>query len=228
MVIKTNIDEGTYFIDNITKKQSDKYIPSPKLSLLYTDNKGEQKSLPNVYIDSRTSCIIGKDFCSTYVIDDGYRNIMQRAGYFVLDNYDKEYIKDKLEGNIIHEKLKEELSDIINKSFSNVIQTSYSEKEIYNFLKDNYRISLVLCDNIYIVNKNNERKINGLQYYPFDKNMDNFGTIYCALYMEKESNTSDNPKIIADNILSKIASKSERIHYSSLDVRQPLYYTFGG
>lgn len=229
MVIKTNFQEGTYFVDSITRKESERFIPSPKLCLLYTNPKtGIQKPMSNVYMDNRTDVIIAKDVNgSTYVVDDGYRNNITRAGYIVYNNYDQEHIEDKDIGIDLHTKIKEFIRQAIYSIYPNIefYTTDFNQRELYKFEKNGYRFTIVICDNIYIVKKNEERKINGLQFFPFDKNMDNYGTVYCAIYAQKIENTEENPRTISDNILKDIVNKIDNIKFVPMIIKQPLYFT---
>lgn len=243
MIIKTSFEEGTYFVDNITKKESTRYIPSPKLTLLYTNpNTGVQKPLGTVYLDNRTNVILAKDVNgSTYVIDDGYRNAITRAGYFVYGNYDQEHITDKDTGIEVHTKLKYDIrNSILNlfkeieekentKNEENITKITFdstdNQKDVFTFELKGYKITIIICDNILIVKKNEERKINGLQFFPFDKNMDNYGTLYCCIYAQKLDKTDENPRIISDIILKDIINKLDNTKFVPMIIKQPLYYT---
>ncbi len=231
MVLKTK-EDNCYFYNNNTGEKSVRYIDSPNLSLIYMDG-AEEKRIDNVHIDPRTNVIVGKDNSTTFIIDDGYRNSMIRAGYLVYKDYDTCHITDKVEGNIIHENLIEEISQaIIKYDIGNV--NSYVENSIqgssesYYIEQDGYEFNITLYDNINIVKINEERKINGLQFYPFDKNMDNFGTIYISIYCRKIGETSVKNTVIADNILKNIIDNTENIKFVSMDIKQPLYFTIGG
>ena len=234
MVLKTN--STCYFVCDITHEESIKYIDSPKLSLKYLDSKtGEYKTLENVYIDNRTNVIVGKDENgSTYVIDDGYRNSMIRAGYMVYKNYDEIQCTDKAEGNVIHEKLLDYISNAILdydgdvKVFGYTDSAPFEYADTYYLEKSGYRFTIKLYNNFQIVKINQDRKINGLQFYPFDKNMDNYGTLYVSIYCQKIKETDIKNTTISDGILKHIIDSTEDIKFVSMDIKQPLYYSIGG
>jgi len=222
MLLKTN--DECYFYCNSTNMKSKKYIESPELSLIYNDN-GIEKKINNVYLDSRTNVIVGKDTNgSTFVIDDGYRNSMIRAGYFVYKNYDEQKIIDRDEGNKIHDNILSIIRYGIEKAFPEIM-TKY-DSDIYELDEDGYRFTIGIYSNIDIVKKNQERKINGLQFYPFDKRMDNYGTLYITIYCQRlEENNKNKNTVIADYILKNIIENTNDIKFVIMDINNPLYYT---
>jgi hypothetical protein len=95
-----------------------------------------------------------------------------------------------------------------------------------------------MYNNIDIVKMNQERKINSLPFYPFSKSMDNYGTIYVAIYCKKMGNTNIKSTTIADNMLTIIVDKlntfNEKrlfnydIKYVPLDPNSnSIYFTIG-
>ena len=230
MVLKTNNDT-CYFYCNDTKEKSKRFIYSPDLSLIYYNDEGEQK-LDNVHIDPRTNVIVAKDNNSTYIIDDGYRNSMIRAGYLVFKDYDQIHINDKVEGNIIHENLIESITTALSSYNGEVLSytenSSFGTSEAFYINKDGYKFTITIYDNINIVKINEERKINGLQFYPFDKNMDNYGTVYISIHCIKIDETESKNTVVADSILKHIIDNTEDIKYVSMEIKQPLYFTIGG
>lgn len=228
MVLKTNQD-SCYFYDSDTNTQSRKFIESPNLSLIFIDNE-ERKELDNVYLDPRTNVIVGRDVNgTTYVIDDGYRNSMIRAGYLVYKNYDELKINDRNEGAKIHDELVYLVSQAIKKAFPTIERNVIGFSENYTLIDDGYRFTIGIYSNIDIVKKNQERKINGLQFYPFDKRMDNYGTLYITIHCQRiEENNENKSTVIADNILKSIIDNTEDIKFTIMDISNPLYYTKSG
>ena len=230
MVLKTNGD-SCYFYNNATGEKSKRYIDSPDLSLIYYIDNNEVK-LNGVHIDPRTNVIVAKDNNSTYIIDDGYRNSMIRSGYLVYKDFDQYHINDKIEGNIIHEKLIESVIEAISSYNDDVIyyteNSQYGTSEVFYINKDGYKFTVNIYDNINIVKINEVRKINGLQFYPFDKNMDNFGTVYISIHCMRTEDTTSKNTLIADSILKHIIDNTEDIKYVSMEIKQPLYFTIGG
>lgn len=230
IIIKTNPDT-CYFYCAITKKKSTTFIDSPKLQLYYINNSGAENIMSNIYIDSRTNMIIAKDNNGTpYIIDDGCRNMMIRSGYMVLDNYDNEKIIDKDIGGNIHDGLISEISDGILSTKRNYNVLYKANNNDFIIETDGYKFTIRLYNNIDIVKQNQERKINSLPFYPFDKNMDNYGTIYIAIYCKKIGNTEIKNTIIADNILKSIVDNIRDISVKYVPLNQKshsIYFSIG-
>ena len=227
MVLRTNND-NCYFYNNETGEKSKRYIDSPDLSIISNFN-GEEKKIDGIHIDPRTNVIIGKDENNTYIIDDGYRNSMIRAGYLVYKDYDQTHITDKAEGNVVHEKLLDSISNVLFDYNGNTGAVSTDGKvESFYVKKEGYAFTISIYDNISIVKINEERKINGLQFYPFDKNMDNYGTVYITIHCQRYEETDVKNTMIADSILQYIIENTTDIKYISMDIKQPLYFTIGG
>ena len=223
MIIKTDL-ENCYFIYNANK--SKKFIESPDtdITLIYI-NDGVRKEL-EVSLDSRSNLIVAKDDNNMYIVDDGYRNQMIRCGYIVYKDYDTQKVSDKVLGN----QIKDLLSDFINKALENYpgIVKSDNKSNIYYLEKDGYRYTIGIYSNFDIVKKNEERKINGLQYYQFDKNMDNFGTSYITIHSLKlDEDSEDFTVSVADDILKNIIANSKDIKFVSMNISNPLYYIKG-
>jgi hypothetical protein len=222
MILKTNKTD-CYFVCNLTKTQSDKFIESPKLSLYY-----DHKFIDNIYIDSRTNNIVGKDMNgTTFIIDDGYRNKMIKAGYIVYKNYDTEKILDRDEGNEVHRYLINNIHQYLLREYiGEIIYSADKYINEYYLEKSGYKFTIKLYSNIDIVKKNQERKINGLQFYPFDKKMDNYGTTYITVHAMKITDEESDVKAssIADDILSNIIKNTNETKYVAMDIINPLYF----
>lgn len=130
-----------------------------------------------------------------YSIDDGYRDILIHAGYIVMDDYD---VCNQLDKDLGAE-IRKHLLDVA-KSALNVMEDSevLSDREeskgntiIFHYAGFKFTVSIDFINTI--VNKNQERKINKLPYYPFTKGMDKYGTLYLSIFCKRE-----NPKISAN------------------------------
>lgn len=225
MILKTN-NSNCYFYYNDTKEKSDKFIDSPNVSLYYND-----KIINNVHLDNRTNVIVAKDNDGiTYVVDDGYRDILIKVGYVVYKNYDEIQVTDISEGNGIRNNLIETLSNAVSDSYNdlNISIDEIFNNDGYEFDRDGYHFTILLYTNRDIVKRNQERKINSLQFFPFDKKMDNFGTLYVAVYCQKI--VKDDPEIksniIIDNIFANIIKNGNgNIKFVMMEYGNPLYYT---
>ena len=223
MILRTNWT-NCYFLDAETNTPSDKFIESPNTLLFYNG------AIIDVNLDTRTNVIVGKDSNgSTYVIDDGYRNTLVRAGYIVYKNYDEIQVTDKNDGPRIHDELISILYEAIKKSFPDMDIHISDLFNGYEFEKDGYKFTILLNHNVDIVKKNQERKINGLQFYPFDKRMDNYGTLYIMIYCQKitDQESSSKSNMMVDNMLASIITNSDDLKFVVMDIINPLYYTRG-
>lgn len=236
MILKTN-PNTCYFYDAITRKKSTTFIDSPKLQLYYINSNGVENIISNIYIDNRTNIIIAKDDKGTsYIIDDGYRNSMIRSGYVVINGYDKEKLEDREKGTQLHNDLIEDISYSIlcqMDKFEKVYKDTNSDYIDHIIEDDGYLFRIRMYNNIDIVKMNQERKINSLPFYSFDKNMDNYGTVYIAIYCKKIGSTSIKNTTVADNILTSIIDKLNNYRnndakYVPLDAKGPsIYFSIG-
>ena len=114
------------------------------------------------------------------------------------------------------------------KVFGYTDSAPFEYADTYYLEKSGYRFTIKLYNNFQIVKINQDRKINGLQFYPFDKNMDNYGTLYVSIYCQKIKETDIKNTTISDGILKHIIDSTEDIKFVSMDIKQPLYYSIGG
>lgn len=148
-----------------------------------------------------------------YYIDDGYRDTLIKSGYIVYDDYDEisNHINDTAKGT----KLRAMIKDIINLSLrdkvyddsfeANKTKISCSGNEIsYMFETEYFSYTVYLNTVNAIVNKNQQRKINNLPFYPFDKKMDKYGTYYVSVFCKKK--TEDKLDAESANSKYKIAN----------------------
>lgn len=124
-----------------------------------------------------------------YIIDDSFQDTLIRAGYLVLNEYSTENIFDKERGL----EVRKELFSYVDK----IIFENYAYREGYELTtKDNQEIRLVCEKDGYrftvsidtinnIVTKNQKRKLNMLPFYPFNKGMDKYGTLYISIFAKK-------------------------------------------
>ena len=224
MILKTSNLDYSYFYDEITGEKYNRFVSSPKLYFYYGLN-GQDKVLLDVYLDTKSNIITGKDeYGTNHMIDDGYRNCMIRAGYIVYRNYDEIKISDRNEGKRIHDLLRSIIYKALTNNYPEIIRnvdsTNLSDK--YLLSDDNYKYTISIYNNIDIVKKNEERKINGLQFYAFDKRMDNYGTQYITIHCQKLKDT--NIKNSADEILKNIIQETEDIKFVAMNIDNPIYF----
>ena len=71
-----------------------------------------------------------------------------------------------------------------------------------------------------VVEMNHKRKDNDLPFYPFNKDMDKYGTVYVSVFYKKKSPTGSYPKEIVDTLIKNVMVKfGADYHYTSVRVR---------
>jgi hypothetical protein len=150
---------------------------------------------------------------------------MIKCGYIIYKNYDQEKISDKEIGNQIHETLLSNVFNVIENEYPDFEKSTNRYSTKYIITREGYKITIGLYSNIDIVKKNQQRKINGLQFYPFDKKMDNYGTIYSTIHCQKISEeTNININSFTDNILITIIKNTEDTKFKTMDIVSSLYF----
>lgn len=124
-----------------------------------------------------------------YIIDDGYQDILIRAGYIVLNNYSSENIYDREKGLEVRNKLFNYVDNIIFDNYvyqsMHELETKESQEIKLTFEKFGFRFTVYIDTINYIVTKNQRRKLNMLPYYPYAKEMDKYGTLYLSIFAKK-------------------------------------------
>lgn len=154
-----------------------------------------------------------------FILDDGFQDILIKAGYIVYKDYNISRIEDKEEGLSVRAKVDADVNKAIDKVLIEKVRTADNG---YSFTIKSFTVNQ-------IVNMNQARKDNNLPYYPFEKDMDKFGTMYLAIYAKKidDSNTNDDTKFkFADSLISSIVEQlGPEYHYESLLIKKRLVKT---
>ena len=170
-----------------------------------------------------------------FIIDDGYQNVLVKAGYIVYKDYDVNNIFDHHEGkklrmNILND-IEFNLSKIKTMGKEDIHKEIYFKRsldEMELIIEENhyqYTINITTVDNIVLKNKN--RKDNSLAFYPFSKNMDKYGTVYISIFAQKISKTKEaNEKHRTSHsyITVLINSLGADYHYISQQIKRRLLY----
>lgn len=142
-----------------------------------------------------------------YIIDDGNQNYLIRAGYFVINNFDKIRYSGGTSKGIRFK------NNVIKELYDNILDYS-NEFEFYNIKYDQHYVSMMYKTDRFIytisvddieslVRKNNIRKDKELPFYPFKKEMDNYMTFYISIFcQELQSSKIIDKYDIADNIVN--------------------------
>jgi hypothetical protein len=80
-----------------------------------------------------------------------------------------------------------------------------------------------------IVNRNYKRKANSLTYYPFEKAMDKYGTIYMSIFAKKMNDGDDShkfniPNILTSNLMKELVSE---YYFELLPIKGRIIYCQG-
>lgn len=234
-IIKLN--RGTnYLIDKNTNEIIEKYDPeNTDIVLVVRLEDGSVLNVDSSQIHQQVGGSIYFDyFEDRYLIDDDYQDLLIRSGYIVIDDYDKKFEMDREKGielrkNII-EKIKGKCNnDPIDYDVPLDINHGINETKI-EFEKGGFRYTVYINTINNIVTKNQTRKMNQLPFYPFDKNMDKYGTLYLSMFCQKlEPVDSPNSRFeIAEDFISKlIKSLSEidnQVHYVPLMIKKRIVH----
>lgn len=171
-----------------------------------------------------------------YIVDDGYQNLMIQAGYIVADDFDKRYETDKEKGTVTRQTIIESIRKSCNvyaQEHDNVEIISPNNSTKMFITTDDFKYTLVFDPASKLVNKNMDRGINNLPYYPFDKNMDKFGTIYVSCFAERLKEDIDNTRKFNEikNVVFKIINNINNLedghvyHYVSMECTKRIIYS---
>jgi hypothetical protein len=226
---------NNYITDTNTGELIEKFDPNNKKNVKVT------LSLPNSKLVINGENIIqsfGGEYIiqhnnDKYILDDGYQTTLLKCGYIVYKNYDKMHNHDngiEIRNKIISD-IRKILPDIAkNYNISNpedMINNNGMATELFIGSPEDHFNYIIRFDTVKaIVNKNHLRKDNNLPFYPFDKNMDKFGTIYVSIFIRKNNNCSDSNKYnLPDSIIRDIIrSLGYEYHYDSLQIRSRILY----
>ena len=221
IVVKTN--SINKFIDRKTRSEIKKYDPdNPDLEfrMLMPNGSTRVTVAPGIKISygGHITFTVNDD---TYIIDDGYRNSLYKAGYIVYNNFDTQRSGSKEQGIELRNHIMETISkaaeyigteSVHNELFDyegdNRIDdielfpliskcTNFSVNMFVNFIKisfesKDYKFTMCIDTVNSIVSKNQERVKNDLPFYPFRKDIDKYGAVYFSLFAEKKDTDDIN------------------------------------
>ena len=203
----------------VSKDKEIYYQYFPNLSF-YMD--GTEMNSEDIYIDKSGFPSFNYEG-EKYLIDDGYRNTLQKVGYIIYKDYDQVRCDDSL-GHQILTYITNQVSDGIL-GLKNKIDIIQKDNNTFVIISKFYKYTVILSDSFEIVSENKDRKINGIQYYPFDKRMDKYGTLYLRLFSQKlkesgelyENDLSYIENLIKD-ILCILNKENNNFKFSSLEL----------
>ena len=156
-----------------------------------------------------------------FIIDDGYQDVLIRAGYIVYKDFDSVKEPDKDKGVEIRTNIINSIREFLS-TMSDKVEICGNETK-YILDTDNFCYTFNFDTINNMVNKNQQRKNNSLAYYPFSKDMDKFGTIYLSTFARKKVKLNEEQSKFkykfADDVIKQIISElGPDFHY----VGQPI------
>lgn len=212
MIKTVKLDKkNNYLLDSSTGEKLERYDPNnPNILLVLTLDH----SVLNVNADKiQTSFgnIVVQHNEDKYIIDDGYQNILVKAGYVIFDNYDEKHCWDKVAGDSLRSGLLNAVYNAFNSKSVLENWTTYLDRYDIITYDDNFKYTINIDTVTGIVAKNHKRKENSLPFFPFEKSMDKYGTVYVSIYaqkMRKIPQEAGNDKYrFAEDTINKLVKK---------------------
>ena len=231
MIFTVKLDKkNNFFLDKETGEVLDRYDPTNRnLQLNLKQKDFVLKVDASSIIQEYGGQIVVQHGEDKYIIDDGFQDVLVKCGYIVYRNYDNERIDDISTGVLIRDSLVKKIRRaIISLSYDTEVGTSVNET-LMKIKSENYLFKFRFDTVSNIVTKNYKRKDNNLTYYPFDKSMDKYGTMYVSIFAKKTKNGSDNDKfnIPSEVIKDLIKELGLEYHYVSLPIKGRVLYWQG-
>lgn len=226
-----------YLIDSITNKIIDKYDPyNPDLKLvIQLEDSVLTVDADKIKIEYGNQIVVDYND-ERFIIDDGYQDILIKAGYVIYKNYDKENIFNKEEGINVRSDIMDDLKRSIKYLYTNRIIDECEQLKntefVFHTIDGNYQYTIIIDTVNSIVSKNQERKDNSLPFYPFLKSMDKYGTVYISIFAKKISKVDNEESNIkfkkADDIVKEIIKNlGSDYHFSGQKIKRRLIRTPG-
>lgn len=237
--------DKNYLVDTVTGEKVDKYDPDKNLCLvmdkpnsIISVNKdgiklGYGGQITVQYNDNR------------YIINDGYQSSLVKTGYIIYKNYDEIRCIDSNEGVSIRSKVIGDIKDCLitlykkynrenpNCEIENILVDKFNRSMSIKGIDKDYSFIVNIDSIVNIVNKNKRRKDNSLPFYPFNKDMDKFGTMYISIFAKRETNINRVDDKLIYHKKYEVANKFIKdfidimgvdYHFSSLKINQKILY----
>lgn len=204
--IKTCVNGESFLFDKNTNTRIMKFDPyNENIQLVAKMEDGSILQVDNKEIELNYGGLITFNYKDDmYIIDDGYQNLLIRSGYIVMNDFDSKQIMHKQVGLEIRSEFINVVKSAIDKLFPGSLEinpdtvniTEQENQQIkITFEKDIFDFTVVIDTINNIVAKNQQRKINGLAFYPFEKCMDKYGTLFITIFAK----VKDSYEIYNDN-----------------------------
>lgn len=191
MVKTVKLDKNNYFYDVLEDKIVKRYDPNNEyLQLVLTLDNNSSLIVENSKIKQEYGGqIVVQHNDDKYIINDGFRCELIKAGYIVYKNYDEIREYNKAKGIARRGKIIDEIRKVIKSDgyFDETMTYSVSGNETkVSFETRDFSYIFVIDTINNIVNKNQQRKTNALAFYPFNKDMDKYGALYLCIFAQKK------------------------------------------
>lgn len=231
MIFTVKLDKkNNYFLDKSTGEILDRYDPSNEnIQLILKLKDLTLKVDTSSIIQEYGGQIVVQYLDDKYIIDDGYQDILIKCGYIVYKNYDTERIDDISLGISTRNNIIDDIrSALLSLDIQTIIEAN-SNDTLVKIENNSYSYKIRFDTISNIVTKNYKRKDNSLTYYPFEKSMDKFGTIYVSIFAQKKSNINSQSKFdIPNNIIQDLVKElGLEYHYVSLPIKGRVLYWQG-
>lgn len=189
MVRTVKLDKrNNYLLDSSTGERLERFDPKNENTLLILKLDNSVLNVDYKQIQHNFGNIIVQHNEDRYIIDDGYQNTLIKAGYMVYKDYDTVNEFDKSKGvelrTSLIEKVYATLLDMLSQDFDPEYMHKIPCKEI-GIRTDLFEYTVNIDTINGIVAKNQVRKENSLPFFPFEKDMDKYGTVYVSVYAQK-------------------------------------------
>ena len=138
-----------------------------------------------------------------YILNDGFRDELIKAGYVVLNDYDRrKFDGSPKDGDALNKRILVQMQDCLA-----MYNQPDNDNPLESWIESPYYHYTIKVDSVEdIVKYNHIRKDNDLTYYPFDRSMDKYGTVYMSVFAVKRvSGEADENKYgYADKLINDI------------------------
>ena len=239
MILTVKLGQDNFITDKHTGEIVERYDPAnkdveltiklPDSTLIVDGTNIQQQYGGNIIVQYNND---------RFIIDDGYQNTLIKCGYIVYKEYDYKKIKNKSTGDEIRDMIIEsirallpEISEKYNKPDTCIESTlKYNGNESILILgneEDHFTYMIKFNTVNFIVNKNHIRKDNDLPFYPFDKSMDKYGTIYVSVFAQKNFKVVNDPDkyTLPESAIKDLVFRlGKDYHFTSLPVKNRIIY----
>lgn len=128
------------------------------------------------------------------IIDDGYRDVLIKAGYLVYKDYDEKIENNRTVGTALRDDVVNSARVALEEMFrddNSFTSTTHGKDTVGLIRAGAFRYTISIDTINTIVNKNKSRKDNNLPFYPFSKDMDMYGTLYVSIFAKKKYTTAE-------------------------------------